>query len=156
MRTSIRLAAIAAALIISFASCADAGAGNDRKKAKEGEKGYVTELTTESFNTKVCDITKQDSKFLGKRPAIVDFNATWCGPCKRLAPILNELSIEYKGKIDIYKVDVDNNPDLAKAFRISSIPALLFIPMEGDPQMLIGLRSKEALKKYIEAILLNK
>ena len=155
MRTSIRLAAIAAALIISFASCMNAGAGNDRKKAKEAEKGYVTELTTESFNAKVCDITKEDSKFLGKRPAIVDFNATWCGPCKRLAPILNELSVEYKGKIDIYKVDVDKNPDLAKAFRISSIPALLFIPMEGDPQMLIGLRSKEALKKDIDAILLK-
>jgi len=155
MRTSIRLAAIAAALIISLASCADAGAGNDRKKAKTGDNGYVTELTTESFNTKVCDITKEDSKFLGKRPAIVDFNATWCGPCKRLAPILNELSVEYKGKIDIYKVDVDKNPDLAKAFRISSIPALLFIPMEGDPQMLIGLRSKDALKKDIDAILLK-
>lgn len=156
MRTSIRLAAIAAAIIISLASCAETGARNDRKKANGPGNGYVTELTTESFNTKVCDITKEDSKFLGKRPAIVDFNATWCGPCKKLAPILNELAIEYKGKVDIYKVDVDKNPDLAKAFRISSIPALLFIPMEGDPQMLIGFRGKDALKKDIDSILLNK
>ncbi len=119
-------------------------------------KGKVTELTSESFKTTICDITKEDASFLGDRPAIVDFTATWCGPCKKLAPILEELAKEYKGKVDIYKVDVDKCKDLAKAFRISSIPALLFIPAEGAPQMLVGLRDKNTLKQDIDRILLGK
>jgi thioredoxin len=86
----------------------------------------------------------------------VDFTATWCGPCKRLSPILEELAKEYKGKIVIYKVDVDKCEDLARAFNISSIPALLFIPMEGQPEMIVGLRSKEAYKSDIETKLLKK
>ncbi len=116
----------------------------------------VKELDSKSFKTTICDITKEDATFLGKKPAIVDFTATWCGPCKKLAPILEELSKEYKGKIDFYKVDVDKCRDLAEAFKISSIPALLFIPKDGTPQMLIGLRSKDMLKKDIESILLEK
>ena len=101
-------------------------------------------------------MTLPELAYLGNKPAIVDFTATWCGPCRKLAPILEELAKENKGKIEIYKVDVDKCKDLAKTFKIASIPAILFIPVDGEPQMLIGLRSKEDLQKEIDRILLKK
>ena len=145
LRTAIAAFFIAVGLLAS----GNAYGGNDKK-------GTVTELNSESFKTTVYDITKDGLDYLGKKPAIVDFTATWCGPCKRLSPILEELAKEYKGKIVIYKVDVDKCEDLARAFNISSIPALLFIPMEGEPEMIVGLRSKEAYKSDIEKKLLKK
>ena len=145
LRTAIAAFFIAVGLLAS----GNAYGGNDKK-------GTVTELNSESFKTTVYDITKDGLDYLGKKPAIVDFTATWCGPCKRLSPILEELAKEYKGKIVIYKVDVDKCEDLARAFNISSIPALLFIPMEGQPEMLVGLRSKESYKSNIEKRLLKK
>ena len=145
LRTAIAAFFIAVGLLASE----NAYGGNDKK-------GTVTELNSESFKTTVYDITKDGLDYLGKKPAIVDFTATWCGPCKRLSPILEELAKEYKGKIVIYKVDVDKCEDLARAFNISSIPALLFIPMEGQPEMIVGLRSKESYKSNIEKRLLKK
>ncbi len=145
LRTAIAAFFIAVGLLAS----GNAYGGNDKK-------GTVTELNSESFKTTVYDITKDGLDYLGKKPAIVDFTATWCGPCKRLSPILEELAKEYKGKIVIYKVDVDKCEDLARAFNISSIPALLFIPMEGQPEMIVGLRSKESYKSNIEKRLLKK
>jgi thioredoxin len=146
---TLRTLALMAAVIIGMLTSGYANAGNNRK-------GEVTELTSATFKTTVYDITKEGLDYLGKKPAIVDFTATWCGPCKRLSPILEELAKEYKGKIVIYKVDVDKCEDLARAFNISSIPALLFIPMEGQPEMIVGLRSKEAYKSDIETKLLKK
>lgn len=145
LRTAIAAFFIAVGLLAS----GNAYGGNDKK-------GTVTELNSESFKTTVYDITKDGLDYLGEKPAIVDFTATWCGPCKRLSPILEELAKEYKGKIVIYKVDVDKCEDLARAFNISSIPALLFIPMEGQPEMIVGLRSKESYKSNIEKRLLKK
>ena len=127
------------------------------EQEKEPAKGKaVVELTSETFKTTICDITDKDASFLGDKPAIVDFTASWCGPCQKLAPILEELAIEYKGKVNIYKVDVDKCKDLAQAFRISSIPAVMFIPKDGTPQMMVGLRSKDAMKQDIEKLLLGK
>ncbi len=145
LRTAIAAFFIAVGLLAS----GNAYGGNNKK-------GTVTELNSESFKTTVYDITKDGLDYLGEKPAIVDFTATWCGPCKRLSPILEELAKEYKGKIVIYKVDVDKCEDLARAFNISSIPALLFIPMEGQPEMIVGLRSKESYKSNIEKRLLKK
>lgn len=141
------------AAVISIAACGNTDAQNNRRKS---ESKAVTELTSETFQTTICSITEVDAKYLGDIPAIVDFTATWCGPCQKLAPILEELAKEYKGKVNIYKVDVDKCKDLAQAFRISSIPAMLFIPMEETPQMLVGLRDKATLKKEIDTILLGK
>ena len=141
------------AAAISMAACCNTDAQSNRKKSES--KG-VTELTSETFQTTICSITEPGAKYLGDVPAIVDFTATWCGPCKKLAPILEELAKEYKGKVNIYKVDVDKCKDLAQAFRISSIPAMLFIPMEDTPQMLVGLRDKATLKEEIDKILLAK
>ncbi|MBE6239481.1 MAG: thioredoxin [Bacteroidales bacterium] len=151
---NLKTMALVMAAMISICACGNAGARNDRKKASDSKA--VVELNSETFQTKICDITKEDADFLGDKPAIVDFTATWCGPCQRLAPILEELAKEYKGKVDVYKVDVDKCRDLAEAFKISSIPAMLFIPKDGTPQMLIGLRDKATLKGEIDKILLGK
>ena len=92
-------------------------------------------------------------KYLGDKPAIVDFYADWCRPCKQIAPIMEELAEEYEGKIVIYKVNTDKNRNLAAAFGIQSIPSILFIPMEGKPTMGMGAYPKETFEKAIKEIL---
>lgn len=93
-------------------------------------------------------------KFEGDKPAIVDFYATWCGPCKALGPVLEELADEYSGRLDIYKVDVDKEQELSGVFGIRSVPTLLFVPRDGDPSMSSGAPSKQQLKKIIDDHLL--
>lgn len=145
--------ALAAVIMVALASCGNAGAQSDKNTQKKS-KG-VTELTTDTFQTKVYDLNKEELVFLGNKPAIVDFTATWCGPCQRIAPILDELATQYDGKIVIYKVDIDKNRDLAKAFNVSSIPAVLYIPLNGEPVMTVGSRDKGKFTTEIETILLN-
>lgn len=108
------------------------------------------------FLKKVFDYENnpQTWKFEGNKPAIVDFYATWCGPCKALGPVLEELSEEYGDRIDIYKVDVDKEQELSAVFGIRSVPTLLFIPGEGQPTMSSGAPSKMQLKEIIEKDLL--
>jgi thioredoxin len=149
---TLRTAAVTMAVIICLSACGNAGARN-KKKATDNTPKAVVELTSGEFNSKVFDTSLDNAKFLGDKPAIVDFSATWCGPCQRLSPILEELAKEYEGKVDIYKVDVDKCRELAEVFKISSIPAMLFIPMEGEAFMLVGLRNKAELQKKIEEIL---
>lgn len=96
-----------------------------------------------------------DWKYEGDKPCIVDFYATWCGPCKALAPVLEELAKEYDGKIYIYKVDVDKEEELAATFGIRSIPTLLWIPKDGKPTVTQGAMPKTELKKMIDEVLLN-
>ena len=93
--------------------------------------------------------------FAGDKPAIVDFYATWCGPCRQVAPILEELAKEYDGKIVIYKIDTDKEQGLAAAFGIRSVPTILFIPQQGKPQVAQGALPKEELKKAIDEFLLG-
>ncbi len=119
------------------------------------KKGVVT-LSSKDFKTKVYDISQNNPAYLGSKPAIVDFYASWCGPCRAISPILEELAKEYGDRIVIYKVDVDASSDLAQAFGIRSIPAVLFIPMKGEAQMTVGGRSKDDFKKQIDTILLGK
>lgn len=101
------------------------------------------------------EASPNDWKFEGSRPAIVDFYATWCGPCKVMHPILEELSKEYSGKVDIYQIDVDKEQDLAAAFGIRSIPTLLMIPMKEEPRIMQGAMPKDQLKKAIDEFLLK-
>ncbi len=116
----------------------------------------IEHLTKETFLKKVFDYEKnQDWKFEGTIPCIIDFYADWCGPCKMVAPVLEELSKEYNGKINIYKVDTEAEQELAGAFNIRSIPSMLFIPMNEQPQMAVGALPKESLKKAISDVLLK-
>ncbi len=111
-------------------------------------------LTLESFKEKVFDFeANQEWKFKGDTPAIIDFYADWCGPCKRVAPIMEELAIEYDGRVKIYKIDTEDQKQLAGVFGIRSIPSILFIPAEGQPQMSTGALPKEEFVKLIENVL---
>jgi len=113
-------------------------------------------LTTAEFKKLVVnyDANPSEWKYLGEKPCIVDFWATWCPPCKVIAPILDDLAKEYKGQIYIYKVDVDKEPQLASAFGIQSIPTLLFVPMTGDPRAEVGAITKETFKDRIDNFML--
>lgn len=112
-------------------------------------------LNKESFLSKVFDYEKNtDWKYEGDLPAVVDFWAPWCGPCKTVGPIIEELSEEYKGKVNFYKVNTDEEQELGAAFGIRSIPSLLFIPKDGQPKMAVGALPKEAMKEAIEKELL--
>jgi len=111
-------------------------------------------LTTETFKEKIFNFTEnKEWKFEGKLPAIIDFYADWCGPCKMVAPVLEELSEEYKGKVDIYKVDTEAEQELAAAFGIRSIPSMLFCPSDTDPQMAQGALPKHNLEQVIKDVL---
>lgn len=115
-------------------------------------------LTKEEFLKRVAnyEASPNEWKYLGDKPALVDFYASWCGPCKMVAPILEELAAEYEGEIYIYKVNTEEEEELASIFGIRSIPSLLFIPMNGKPQMAQGAMSKKDFKQAIDSVLLNK
>lgn len=111
-------------------------------------------LTLESFKEKVFDFEADTEwNYEGELPAIIDFYADWCGPCRRIAPIMEELAEEYEGKVNIYKIDTEDQKQLAGMFGIRSIPAILFIPMEGQPQMTTGESPKAEFVKKINEIL---
>jgi len=111
-------------------------------------------LTTETFKSKIFNFeTNKEWKFEGARPAIIDFYADWCQPCKIVAPILEELKEEYGEKLDIFKVNTEEQRDLSAIFGIQSIPSLLFVPVEGQPQMAMGALPKETFKQAISEVL---
>jgi thioredoxin len=112
-------------------------------------------LTKETFLTKVFNFEQnQEWKFEGNLPCLIDFYADWCGPCKMVAPILEELAKEFDGKINIYKVNTEVEQELAAAFGIQSIPSLLFCPKDGKPQMAMGALPKQAMTDAINEVLL--
>lgn len=125
---------------------------NEQPKSEQQVTACIT-LDTEGFVQKVADINNPEWKYLGDKPAIVDFYADWCGPCKAIAPHLEEIAKEYEGKLYVYKINVDNDPEIADAFKIVGIPTLLFIPVEGEYSVQIGNTSKEELLKKIAEIL---
>ncbi len=155
MKTFYRTTVTALCAMIMITACGNAGAQNNKKKDESSGKGKaVKELNYDQFNAKVYDIEADNLKYLGDKPAIVDFTASWCGPCQRIAPILEELAKEYADDIDIYKVDIDNNRRLAEYFNVSSIPAILYIPTGGaDPVITVGARGKDKFKEEIKALL---
>lgn len=114
----------------------------------------VKHLTTQEFKEKVFNYEQNSEwKFEGDKPCIIDFYADWCAPCRMVAPILEQLAKEYDGKIDIYKVDTEAEQELAMVFGIRSIPSLLFVPKDGQPQMAMGALPKETFVKAIEEVL---
>ena len=145
-----------AAALIFMAGAAHAEEPKEQSKTK---KVMVQELTLDQFQQKVYNLSEANAssalKYLGDKPAIVDFYASWCGPCRMVAPILEELAGEYEGRIVVYKINTEKEPDLSAAFGIRSIPSILFIPMSGKPQMLQGAMPKNAFKQAIEEYLLK-
>lgn len=110
-------------------------------------------LNAETFKAKVFDYeTSKHWSFKGDRPAIIDFYADWCGPCRALGPVLQEISTQYSGKLDVYKVDTEASPELAALFGVRGIPAILFVPGKGEPAMSSGFMSKESFEKAISDI----
>jgi thioredoxin len=130
---------------------------NADKNYKTEEKVKTVHLNKAEFLSKVVNYEEnpKEWKYLGDKPAIVDFYASWCAPCKMIAPILEELAVQYDGKIHIYKIDTEKERELAAAFSIHSIPTLLFIPMQDAPQMAQGAMSKAQLEEAIKNVLLN-
>jgi thioredoxin len=116
----------------------------------------TTFLTKKTFLEKVFNYEQNSEwKYEGELPCIIDFYADWCQPCKMVAPILEELSLEYEGKINIYKINTEVEQELAGAFGIRSIPSMLFCPKEGQPQMAVGALPKESLIQAINDVLLK-
>lgn len=151
---------------ITFVSC---GNSTDKEKQTKEEQKNSTinkkenkmktiNLSKSEFLTKVMNYEQnpQEWKYLGDKPCIIDFYADWCGPCKMVAPLLEELAKEYDGEIYVYKIDTEKEQELAQAFGIRSIPSLLFVPMNEQPQMVMGALPKSELKKAIDDILLKK
>ncbi len=118
--------------------------------------GEIVHLTNDTFKKLIFDYEKnKEWKYEGTRPAIVDFYADWCGPCRQLSPIVEELAREYSGKIIVYKVDTDKETTLTQSLGITSLPSLLFIPPKGKPQLSMGYLPKTTLVKAINEILLT-
>jgi len=114
----------------------------------------LEKLTLASFKEKVFDFeNNQDWKFEGDKPCVIDFYADWCGPCKAVTPVLEELKKEYGDKLEIYKIDTEKEQELASVFGIRSIPSLLFVPKEGEPQMAQGALPKESFKQAFKDVL---
>ena len=128
-----------------FAACITSVAQESKNEPK------VKQLTYKEFLFKIWDFEANPNtfKYRGKQPAIVDFYADWCGPCRRVAPIMEKLAEEYDGQLLIYKVNVDQERELSAAFQVKSIPTVMFIPMEGQPMMQVGAMSEEAYRKVI-------
>ena len=113
----------------------------------------IEHLTKETFKTKIFDYEQsKDWKYKGKNPCIIDFYANWCGPCKIIAPILEELAEEYCCKVDIFKVNTEEEQELAGIFGIRSIPSILFVPLNTQPQMAMGALPKETFKQLIKEV----
>lgn len=163
MRKNILIISLMA--VVSLSACATDSKSKEQNKeqiktetTKTEHKMGTIHLTKAEFLKKVVDFENNPTewKYLGDKPAIIDFYADWCGPCKAIAPVLEELAKEYDGQIYIYKIDTEREQELAGAFAIRSIPTLLFIPMGENPQMAQGALPKSELKKVIEEVLLKK
>lgn len=141
-------------LSLLLAACETKAINNDKK----GNKMKTIELTKSDFLKKIVNYEKNPEEwiYLGDKPAIIDFYASWCGPCKMVAPILEELAAEYEGEIYVYKVNTEHEQELAALFNIRSIPSFLFIPMNDKPQMAMGAMPKSSFKEAIDGVLLKK
>lgn len=159
---------VAVAFSFTMVACGNQGKNNNTSKTETNSNKIENNMTTTTtkktinltraeFLTKVANFEETPDKwvYLGDKPAIIDFYADWCGPCKMIAPILEELAAEYEGQIYIYKVDTEAEQQLAGEFGIRSIPSILFVPMGEDPQMAQGALPKDAFKQAIEEVLLK-
>ena len=145
MKKTILLAMVI--LATTFTACAQ-----DKK-----DESKVKQLTYKEFLKKVWNFENNPNTFVykGKLPAVIDFYADWCGPCRRVAPIMEKLAEEYDGQLLVYKINVDQEKELANAFQVKSIPMVLFIPLEGQPMMQVGAMQEAEYKKVVEEQLIK-
>lgn len=153
---------ILAVLAFSLTACSQTKRPADNAKTsvttiQKEKKAMVSEMTAEMFKDRVMDYSQNPKEwsYKGERPMVIDFYATWCGPCKATAPVVAQLADELAGKVDFYKVDVDQQEELAAVFGIRSIPSILFIPKEGKPQMQVGAMDKQMMQEVINEYLLK-
>ncbi len=119
-------------------------------------EGKPIHLTKDMFIEKIMDYNKNKTwVYKGNKPCVIDLYATWCGPCKQIAPYMEDIAKKYAGKIDVYKIDTDEERELAKVFGVRSIPMVVYCPMKGDPQVTLGAMPKEQYEKIINEILLK-
>lgn len=143
----------AAILLAAMTAC-----GRRRSGAENENTMNATELNDAEFRQKIYDYEKnpQGWKYEGERPALIDFYATWCGPCKMMAPVMENIAAEYEGRVDVYKVDVDKEQRLAALFGVRSIPTFIFIPLEGEPRHASGAMDISQMRKIVDIELLGK
>ena len=147
---------ILASLIVLFALVSTSCAQSQKEEKKE--ESSVVQMNKQMFLDKVFDYTTgaTEWKYQGDKPCVIDFYATWCGPCRMVAPILKDLAKEYGDSIVIYKVDTDKEKELAMAMGIQSLPTNVFIPHTGQPQVIVGAADKATFKRAINEVLLKK
>ena len=144
-------------VILVFSACSGINGNKNDRNPSENTEGAVVKMTADMFKQQIWDYEKSpgDFKFKGDQPCVIDFYADWCRPCKMVAPVMEELAAEYKGKVRIYKVNTDEEGELSQVFNIRSIPAILYIPKAGKPSMTVGFAGKENFEKTIRETLLN-
>lgn len=154
------LVALTGALLLTSCGGGEAKTANttNNEITKTESNMKTIHLTKADFLAKVAnyETNPNEWKYLGDKPALIDFYADWCGPCKAIAPVLDELAKEYGDDIYIYKIDTEQEQELAAVFGIRSIPTLIFVPMDGQPQVAQGALPKPELKKLIDSVLLKK
>ena len=153
---------ILAALLLTVAGCVDKGAkpapdaavAEAESAARQPVSGTVHQLTAAAFRKNIMDYAADTARwqYLGDRPAVIDFYATWCGPCRSMTPIVEEAAKRYAGDVVFYKVDIDEETELAQFFGIQSIPFFLFIPMQGTPSAQTGAMDAESFDRMVREI----
>ena len=152
MKKILLIAAIAVIAIVIYSFAVP-----QNEKKDKPEKGVVIQMNNDLYLKNVADYKDtKEWKFKGDKPVVIDFYADWCGPCRMVAPLMKELAKEYEDQIVIYKVNVDNESELATALGIKNLPTILFIPKKGDPQVIVGSADKSTFKRAIDQVLLGK
>lgn len=162
MKRTILALGLAAMSLVSAAACTAQASTSEQSKTSEAQaaqpaeakKELIKHIDAAFMRANIYDYKENPTKFVfkGQRPAIIDFYATWCGPCRSLSPKIEAAAKKYEGKIDVYKIDIDKNPELAQVFRVQSIPMVLFVPMQGIPTQTLGDLSPEELQESIDII----
>jgi thioredoxin len=144
-------------LIIVFISCRCAGGNKSDDTPADVKEGVVNQMSKAMFLKLVFNYEKNPKEwsYEGKQPCIIDFYADWCRPCKMVAPIMEELAAQYKGEVIFFKVNTDQERELSQTFGIKSIPSVMYIPAKGEPQMSVGVLTKDAFLERIKTLLLN-
>ena len=153
MKPSFKTVVALVLALVTFGSVAAQNPSNP----KNNKKMKAIELNNAAFKSQIFDYSEnaKEWKYKGDKPAIIDFFATWCGPCKMMAPVMDTLAQEYEGKVDVFKVDVDKEEELAALFGVRSIPTFVFIPKEGSPKLMTGGMGIDQMRRLIDENLLK-